>query len=91
MILALSFLTLLSRLSRQIRKLATYVITGATLWQLVFYEEYHIPGYEGKHVFTDIQKAYRGWVDQKIWGRQALPPPQPPSEAENKRGNHDSK
>lgn len=59
-------------------KVATYAITAATAWQLVFYEQYEIPGYKGKHVFTDIQIAYRGWVDRVIWGRQAALPPAAP-------------
>ncbi|CAB9513265.1 expressed unknown protein [Seminavis robusta] len=56
-------------------KLATYVATSATAIHLVFYNEYQIPGYQGKHCFTDIQRFYRQWVDRNVWGQQNLTAP----------------
>lgn len=63
----------LSLFSGPRRKLATYVATSATFVHLVFYNEYQMPGYNGKHCFTDIQLAYHDWVDRNIWGIKKLP------------------
>lgn len=55
------------------RRLATYVVTAFASVHLVFYTDYNIPNYEGKHVFSDLQVWYRNWVDRTVWGRKELP------------------
>mmetsp|Transcript_23212 Transcript_23212/g.27952 ORF Transcript_23212/g.27952 Transcript_23212/m.27952 type:complete len:83 (-) Transcript_23212:192-440(-) len=50
-------------------KLATAVCTSASAFHLVLYTEYSMPAHLAgeKHVFTDIQQAYRGMIDKHVW------------------------
>lgn len=53
------------------RRLATYAITSVATIHLVFYADYQIPNERmKKHCFTDLQQAYRNFIDQNVWGIQ---------------------
>jgi hypothetical protein len=53
-------------------KLFTAVATVGVGIQAMFFSEYNIDGFEGKdHIFTDVQKDARNWIDQNIYGIDA--------------------
>jgi hypothetical protein len=47
----------------------TAVATVGVGIQAMFFSDYHVDGFEGKdHVFTNIQKDTRMWIDKNIYG-----------------------
>jgi diacylglycerol kinase len=53
-------------------KLFTAVAPVGVGIQAMFFSEYDIDGFERKdHIFTDVQKDARNWIDQNIYGIDA--------------------
>ena len=47
----------------------TAVATVGVGVQAMFFSDYHIDGFEGQdHVFTDVQRDARHWIDRNIYG-----------------------
>jgi hypothetical protein len=67
-----SFIMALTPQAARTLKLFTAVATVGVGIQAMFFSEYNIDGFEGKdHIFTDVQKDARNWIDQNIYGIDA--------------------
>ena len=72
------------------RKLFTAVATVGVGIQAMFFSDYDIEGFEGQeHIFTNIQKDTRKWVDQNVYGidTNALPDSSTTNQAAPSNGN----
>jgi hypothetical protein len=57
------------------RKIAAYVLSVGAAIQTILFEEYKIPGYEEEpHVFTPVRKAFKGFVNEYVYGIKPEPP-----------------
>lgn len=68
------------------RKLVTAVLTAGVAVHSTLYTDYQMPPHlQGeKHVFSDLQVWYKGWIDKHVWSLPPRPPPTPQQQSNDK-------